>query len=128
MWKSIRDWWVIDPEEEDAPSRFFWRVFQIVWFFAWLGFQTRPAQTPTPSLDFVTDSVLSTCFRWTYSGVWANGKHITPRVEGATCGTSLVQPMAPNCKKVRTSHGPIMLCLEEGEAHVGGERRNGLPR
>ena len=120
--------WRIDIKEPGAASRFFWRVFQIVWFGVWIAFHVsskpepqRMAVDSTVVTDsaFVTDSALSTCARWTYSGVWANGKRITPRVEGATCATNVVQPMAPECKKVKTSHGPIMLCLKESEAYVG---------
>jgi len=123
----IQNWWRIDPESADATSRFFWRVFQIVWFFGWLALQMPPQPKAKPELaadsTFVTDSAFSAnyshCATWTYSGVWANGKRITPRVEGIACGFNTVPPPESECKKVQTSHGPIMLCIKEGEAHVG---------
>jgi hypothetical protein len=50
MWSSIKDWWVIDVTEPDAASRFFWRVFQMVWFGVWIA-----SHLPAPRKEFQTD-------------------------------------------------------------------------
>ena len=69
-------------------------ALQMLWWFAVYLQRPKPDPKPDP---------YAACSKWRVSGgVIRNGKAINQRrVEGVTCGTTLVQPLGPGCKQVK---------------------------